>query len=84
MDALEDVAVLVDLDERRALVLGGAGDRLLQVLRIDVHGAGHERGVRAERERQRIERDGPPMPYGDDFVRLPISEVGEYCPLVSP
>ena len=39
---VEDVAVLVDLDERGALVVVGAPEDLLHVLAVHVVGAGHE------------------------------------------
>ena len=42
---VEDVAVLVDLDERGALVLVRAPERLQHVLAVHVVGAGHERGL---------------------------------------
>ena len=53
---VEDVAVLVDLDERRALVLGGGAQDLSHMAAVGVHRARHERGLRAERERERVER----------------------------
>jgi hypothetical protein len=53
---VEDVAVLVDLHERRALVLGRRTQHRLQVLAVGVDGAGHERRLRAQRQRQRVER----------------------------
>ena len=53
---VEDRAVLVDLDERRAAVGGGGGEHLGQVLAVGVDGAGHERRLGAERQRDRVER----------------------------
>jgi hypothetical protein len=53
---VEDVAVLVDLDERRALVLVGPAQDLLQVLPVEVVGAGDEAGLRPERQAERVER----------------------------
>lgn len=52
---VEDVAVLVDLDERRAVVVGGLPQHLGEVLAVGVDRAGHEGGLRAERERHRVE-----------------------------
>ena len=43
---VEDVAVLVDLDERAALVLVRAPERLEHAGAVHVVGAGHERGLR--------------------------------------
>ena len=80
---VEDVAVLVDLDERAALVLVRPPEHLHHVLAVHVVGAGHERGLGAERDRDRVERVSS-EPNGDDFVILPTSLVGEYWPLVSP
>jgi hypothetical protein len=45
---VEDVAVLVDLDERGALVLGGLPEHVGEPLAVGVHGAPDERGVGAE------------------------------------
>ena len=81
---VEDVAVLVDLDERRALVVVGPPERLHHVLAVHVVGAGHERGLGAEARLTRVERRGRAMPNGVDLVTLPTSLVGEYWPLVSP
>ena len=44
---VEDVAVLVDLDERGALVVVGPAERLHHVLAVHVVGAGHEGGLGA-------------------------------------
>ncbi len=52
---VEDVAVLVDLDEGRALVLGGGPQGRGDVLLLDVDRAGDEGGLGAERQRQRVE-----------------------------
>ena len=49
---VEDVAVLEDLDERRALVVVGGPEGLDHVLAVEVVGAGHERGLGAERHRR--------------------------------
>ena len=46
---VEDVAVLEDLDERRAPVVVGPAERLHHVLAVEVVGAGHEGGLGAER-----------------------------------
>jgi hypothetical protein len=53
---VEDVAVLVDLDERGAVVGVGGTEGLDHVLSVEVVGAGHETRLGAERHRQRIER----------------------------
>jgi hypothetical protein len=50
-----DVAVLVDLDQRRPLVRGGAAQDLGQVLLVGVDRARHEGGLRAQRDRDRVE-----------------------------
>ena len=49
---VEDVAVLVDLDEGRALVFGGRAQGRGDVLLLDVDRAGDEGGLGAERQRQ--------------------------------
>ena len=49
---VEDVAVLEDLDERGALVLVGAAERLDHVVAVHVVGAGHEARLGAERDRR--------------------------------
>ena len=79
---VEDVAVLEDLHERRALVGVGGAEDLDHVLAVEVVGAGHEGRFGAERHRQRVERRVE-EPNGVDFVTLPSSEVGEYWPLVA-
>ena len=53
---VEDRAVLVDLDQRRAPVLRGRAQRLGEVLAVGVGRAGHERGLGAEGQRDRVER----------------------------
>ena len=53
---VEDVAVLVDLDERRAVVVVGGAERLDHVLAVEVVGAGDEAGLGAERDGERVER----------------------------
>lgn len=52
---VEDVAVLVDLDQGRALVGGGLAQHLRQVLAVGVDRPGHERRLRADRQRHRVE-----------------------------
>ncbi len=53
---VEDGTVLVDLDEGATLVRGGGTQHRVQVLAVGVDGTGHERRLRAERERDRVER----------------------------
>ena len=53
---VEDVAVLVHLDERGALVLVRPPEHLDHVLAVHVVGAGDERRLGAERDRDRVER----------------------------
>jgi hypothetical protein len=53
---VEHVAVLEDLHERRTAVLAGPPERLHHVLAVHVVGAGHERGLGAERHAHRVER----------------------------
>ena len=51
-----DVAVLVDLDERRPAMAGGPDHRLFQVLDVDVDRTGDERASAADGEGQRVDR----------------------------
>ncbi len=53
---VEDVAVLVDLDEGRALVLGGGAQHLGNVRAVGVDGPRDEGRLRSQRERKRVER----------------------------
>jgi hypothetical protein len=53
---VEDVAVLIDLDERRSRMRRGLAKHLGEVSPIVVEGAGHEARLRAERDRDRVER----------------------------
>ena len=53
---VEDVAVLVDLDERGALVGVGPAEGLHHVLAVHVVGPGHEGGLGAEGQAERVER----------------------------
>ena len=80
---VEDVAVLEDLDERRALVPAGPLERPLEVLGVGVDRAGDERRLGGERDRQRLIGVST-VPAGVDFVFLPNSDVGDAWPLVSP
>ena len=48
---VEDVAVLEDLDERRALVAAGPLERVLEVLGVGVDRAGDERRLGGEGDR---------------------------------
>ena len=59
---VEDRAVLVDLDQRRAAVLRGRPQHLGEVLAVGVHGARDERRLGAEGQRHRVERVCPPSP----------------------
>src|SRR3990170_1049143 len=54
-EVVVDVAVLEDLDERRALVGGGELERLLHVRDVAVHDAGDERGTRRQSEDARAD-----------------------------
>ena len=58
---VEDVAVLVDLDQSRALVGVGPPERLLHVVAVHVVGAGDEAGLGAEGQCHGVERrvEGP-------------------------
>ncbi len=53
---VEHVAVLVHLDERRALVVVRPAEHLDHVLAVHVVGPSHERGFGAERDGHRVER----------------------------
>jgi hypothetical protein len=53
---VEDVAVLVDLDERRPLVRCGLAEHLRQVSLVDVEGSRDERRARSDCDRERVER----------------------------
>src|SRR5713226_2088026 len=55
-EVVVDVAVLEDLEERGAVVVGGAPEHLLHVLDVPVHRARDERGAAAEREGERVHR----------------------------
>jgi len=74
---VENVAVLVDLDERRTLVVIGAAEHLHHVIAIHVVGASDEGRLDAERHRQWVERLVE-RTIGVDLVILPTSLVGEY------
>jgi len=80
---VEDRAVLVDLDQRAAAVRGSRPQHSCQVLSVRVDGPRNKGCLGAERERDRVERIVQ-RAIGVDLVILPISEVGEYWPLVSP
>ena len=80
---VEDGAVLVDLDERGALMVGGGAQHRGQVPAVGVDRPGHEARVRAERQDTGL-NGWSSEPNGVDLVTLPRSEVGEYWPLVSP
>ena len=53
---VEHRAVLVDLDQRRALVLGRGPQHRRQVVLVGVDRARHERRLGAQRQRHRVER----------------------------
>ena len=53
---VEDRAVLVDLDERRSPVIRRGPQHAGEVLAVGVDRAGHEPGLGADGERQRVER----------------------------
>ena len=84
---VEDVAVLVDLDERRTAVLVGAPEHLLHVLAVHVVGAGDEARLRADRDRDRVERvveRAERRALGDlaDLARRRVLALGETVDLV--
>jgi len=79
---VEDIAVLQDLHEGRALVGSGALEGGLEVRLEHVHRSGHERGLRA-RARESGLNGRSSEPWGVDFDFFPSSDVGEYWPLVS-
>ncbi len=80
---VEDVAVLIDLDERRAVVLGRLPQDLGQMLAVVVDRARDERRGRAKREGDGVE--GPIDRAERGRLRdLPNLEVGEYWPFVRP
>jgi hypothetical protein len=80
---VEDRAVLVDLDERRAAVLGRRLEDLGELARS-------ESMVRATKVASAPRASDTGLnglstdPIGVDLVTCPTSEVGEYWPLVSP
>ncbi len=53
---VEDDAVLVHLDERRAVVRGGLGQDFAQMFHVGVHCSGHKTGFGAKSQRQRLDR----------------------------
>ncbi|BFO16156.1 hypothetical protein SHKM778_25440 [Streptomyces sp. KM77-8] len=72
---VEDVAVLVDLDECGAGVVGGLAQDLGEVFAVGVDGAGDEGRFRADGEGDGVE-GASREPIGVDLVILPTSEVG--------
>ena len=80
---VEDDAILPDFDERRPLVPRRRFEDRAEVLRIGEDAAGDERPLRRQGQLHRMDRLFD-RPQGLDFVFLPNSDVGEYCPLVSP
>ena len=81
---VEHVAVLEDLDERRALVGVRLAEDLHHVLAVEVVGAGDERLASAPSATLSGLNGGSIEPNGVLLVTLPISDVGEYWPLVRP
>ena len=80
---VEDVAVLEDLDERRAAMGVAALEHLAEMLLLDVDGAATK--VACAPSATVIGLKGKSTePTGVDLVTLPTSEVGEYWPLVRP
>ena len=61
----------------------GALERLLEVLGVRVDRPGDERRLGAEGDVSGLS-GASIVPNGDDFVRLPSSDVGEYWPFVRP
>ncbi len=84
---VEDVAVLVDLDERRALVLVGLAEHGLHVLAIHVVGTGDEAGLGPDRDRNRIEgvverSERRTLGHLAHFARRRVLALGESVDLV--
>ena len=81
---VEDVAVLIDLDERRPFVGGGALQHIFQVLHIhdQIDRAANVASAPIAMLMGRIGYSGAPI--GVLLVFFPCSLVGEYCPLVNP
>jgi hypothetical protein len=80
---IEDVAVLQNFDKRRAAMRSGLLEGVFQVDLEDVDGAGDKSGFRADGKGNGVEGRSS-EPYGVDLAFFPISEVGEYWPLVRP
>ena len=80
---VEDVAVLVDLDERAPSCSCARRNISIMCLRSMSWVRATNVASAAERDRDRVERVSS-EPNGVDFVILPTSLVGEYWPLVSP
>ena len=81
---VEDVAVLVDLDEGRPLVVGGPFEHIGQVLDVDVDRAGDERRLGADRDAERIHRAVDRAVSACSWSLARRGWSGEYWPLVSP
>src|ERR1022692_4817637 len=81
-----DRAVLVDLDERGAAMIGGRPQHPGEGLAVRGDGPGHQARPRAAAPRARDTglKGVSSEPNGVDLVTFPCSEVGEYWPLVSP
>ena len=81
---VEDVAVLEDLDERRALVPAGPLERRPGGARCGCRPSGRRSVASAARAIVSGMIGVSTVPTGVDFVCLPNSEVGDAWPLVSP
>ena len=81
---VKDVAVLQDLNVRRAFVCRRLAQGLFQVLLEDINRARDKCGPGSDRKRKRIEAADPALPNGVDLVFLPISDVGENLSLRQP
>ena len=80
---VEDVAVLVDLDQRGAAVRGGARSTSVRCLRSE--SMVRATNVASAPSATDTGLNGKSIePIGVDLVILPTSEVGEYWPLVRP
>ena len=81
---VEDVAVLVDLDEGRALVLGGGAQDVSATCFFSTSTVRATKVASAPSASATGLNGWSSEPNGVDLVTLPSSLVGEYWPLVSP